>query len=114
MNKLYTFDFTAPLLIKFAPGSKKDAKGGFHIAAGAILHYVTGGSVLTESTANGYFQRTVINDNFNINPFRVDATIRAGYGHVKFFANYSLTPYFNTSAGADVRLFAAGITLVGF
>jgi len=114
LNKLYTFDFTAPLMIKFAPGSKKDAKGGFHLAAGVILHYVTSASVVTETTANGYFERTVINDNFNINPFRVDATIRAGYSHLKLFANYSLTPYFNTSAGADVRLFSAGLTLVGF
>ena len=114
LNKLYTFDFTAPLMLKFAPGSKKDAKGGFHLAAGLIFHYVTSASVVTETTANGYFQRMVINDNFNINPFRVDATIRAGYSHVKFFANYSLTPYFNTSAAPDVRLFAAGLTLVGF
>ena len=113
LNKLYTFDFTVPLMIKFAPGSKKDAKGGFHIAAGAIFHYVTSASIVTETTANGYFQRTVMNDNFNINPFRVDATIRAGYSHLKFFANYSLTPYFNTSAGADVRMFSAGLTLIG-
>ncbi|MFI5220728.1 MAG: head GIN domain-containing protein [Bacteroidia bacterium] len=114
LNKLFTFDITAPLLIKFAPGSRKRAKGGFHLAAGVIGHYITTSSVITETLANGYMQRVVFNDNFNINPFRLDATVRVGYSRVKLFANYSLTPYFNTGAGPDVRLFAAGLTLVGF
>jgi hypothetical protein len=114
LNKLYTFDITAPLLIKFAPGTAKSAKRGFHIAAGAIFHYVATSSVIMETTANGYFQRTELNDNFNINPFRVDATVRVGYDKVKLFANYSLTPYFNAGKAPDVRVFAAGLTLVGF
>ncbi len=114
LNKLFTFDITAPLMIKFAPGSSKSAKGGFHLAAGVIGHYITTSSIVTETSANGYFQRTEIHDNFNINPFRLDATVRAGYGHVKLFANYSLTPYYDVSKAPDVRLFAAGITLIGF
>lgn len=113
-NKLYTFDLTAPLLLKFAPGTKKKAKSGFHFAAGVIGHYVAKKRVVTETSANGYFQRTELNDDFNINPFRVDATVRVGYGHVKLFANYALTPYFNSSKAPDVRVFAAGLTLIGF
>jgi hypothetical protein len=114
LNKLYTFDINAPLLIKFAPGTKKRAKGAFHIAVGAILHYVATTRVVTETSAGGYNQRVEINDNFNINPFRIDATVRTGYDRIKVFVNYSLTPYFDRSNAPDVRLFSGGITLIGF
>jgi hypothetical protein len=114
LNKLYTFDITAPLLVKFAPGKGNKSKGGFHVAAGAILHYVATSRVVTETSSGGYNQRVEMTDDFNINPFRVDATVRMGYDRVKFFANYSLTPYFNTSKAPDVRLFSAGLTLIGF
>jgi hypothetical protein len=114
LNKLYTFDITAPILIKLAPGTKRRAKGGFHIAAGAIIHYVAVARVVTETSSGGYDQRVELNDDFNINPFRVDATVRFGYGKLKLFANYALTPYFNKDKAPDVRLFSGGITLVGF
>lgn len=114
LNKLYTFDITAPFLIKLAPGRAKKSKGGFHIAAGAILHYVVTSSVITETSSGGYDQRVEMDDDFNINPFRADATVRVGYDKIKFFANFSLTPYFNSSKAPDVRLFSAGLTLIGF
>ena len=114
LNKLYTFDLTAPLLIKFAPGTGKKANGGFHLAAGVIFHYVATAGVVTETSENGYLLHTEFRDNFNINPFRVDATVRLGYDRIKLFANYSLTPYFDSSKAPDVRAFAAGLTLIGF
>ncbi|MES2778539.1 MAG: DUF2807 domain-containing protein, partial [Bacteroidota bacterium] len=114
LNKLYTFDITAPLLIKFAPGTSKKVKGGFHFAAGAIIHYVVTSSVVTETSSGGFDQRVEMDDDFNINPFRIDATVRMGYDRIKLFANYSLTPYFNSSKAPDVRLFSAGLTLIGF
>ncbi len=114
LNKLYTYDLNAPFLIKFAPGKKGDPKKGFHFAAGAIVRYMVTTQVVTESTANGYKQRVELTDDFNINPFRVDATVRVGYNKVKLFANYALTPYFNSSKAPDVRNFSAGLTLIGF
>jgi hypothetical protein len=113
-NKLYTFDITAPLLIKFAPGNARRAKKGFHFAAGAIVHYVTSTTVVTETSSRGYKNRAELEDDFNINPFRVDATVRIGYDRIKLFANYSLTPFFNSSKAPDVRLFSAGFTVFGF
>lgn len=112
-NKLYTFDINAPLLIKYAPIKKGKGKG-FHIAAGAIVRYVAKTRVYTETDANGYKQETTYRDDFNINPFKVDATVRIGYNKVNLFANAALTPYFNASNAPDVRTFAAGITLIGF
>jgi carbon monoxide dehydrogenase subunit G len=113
-NKLYTYDLNVPLLIKFSPGTNKRENGGFHIAAGAIVRYTTTAKVVTETTARGAEEYWTIKDDFNMNPFRVDGTIRVGYDKIKLFANYSLTPYFNNSKAPDVRAFAAGIMLVGF
>jgi hypothetical protein len=59
-------------------------------------------------------------DDYSINPFRVQATARVGYGWFRAFANYSLTPYFKKDSGVagqenpDIRVFSAGITLIPF
>jgi hypothetical protein len=113
-NKLFTYDINVPLLIKYAPGSKKEAHDGFHIAVGAIVRYVATAKVVTETTARGSDERFSYNDDFNINAFRVDGTVRVGYDKIKLFANYALTPYFNNSKAPDIRAFAAGIMFIGF
>lgn len=113
-NKLYTFDVNAPFLIKYAPGRKGNANKGFHIAVGAIVRYIATMHVTTETSANGYEQKVRMNDDFNINAFKVDATVRFGYDKIKFFANYALTPYFNNSGSNDIRTVSAGVTLIGF
>lgn len=113
-NRLYTYDLNAPLMIKFAPGNKKKANKGFHIAVGAIVRYQATAKVVTETSANGYEQKTSYKDDFNMNAFRVDGTVRVGYDRVKLFVNYSLTPYFKGNNDPDIRTFAAGLTLIGF
>lgn len=108
-NRLYNFNLNAPFLLKFAPNPKS-----FHIAVGVIVNFVAVSHVKTISTSMGYEEENIIRDDFNINPFRATATVRVGYGRVKLFANYGLTPYFNSSKAPDVRTFAAGLTLIGF
>lgn len=113
-NRLYNFNLNVPLLLKFAPRNKK-VRNGFHLAAGLIGTYKTYSSLSLETTARGFKEETKIKDDFNINPFRVAATIRVGYGWFRAFASYSLTPYFKqTNGNPDIRVFAAGITLVPF
>lgn len=113
-NRLYNFNINVPLLIKFAPRTQK-SRNGFHIAAGLIGTYKAYSHTKLETSANGFEQETTIRDDFNINPFRVAATVRVGYGWFRAFANYSLTPYFkHTNGNPDIRVFAAGITLVPF
>jgi hypothetical protein len=113
-NKLFTYDINVPLLIKYAPGTKKGAHGGFHIAVGTIVRYTSTAKVVNETTARGFEERFTFNDDFNINTFRVDGTVRVGYKEIKLFANYALTPYFNNSKAPDVRAFNAGIMFLAF
>ncbi len=111
---MYNFNINVPLLVKFAPRTKKN-RNGFHLAAGVIGTFKAHSHEKQETSANGYTEEIKIKDDFNINPFRVAATVRVGYGWFRAFANYSLTPYFKqTNGNPDVRVFSAGITLVPF
>lgn len=113
-NELNTFNLTLPVLLKFAPGNKKRASKGFHLATGVIVNYVATTRLKTVTNDNGFEKTTHYESDFNINPFRVDATVRFGYDKLRFFANYSLTPYFDSSKAPDIRTFSAGMTLIGF
>lgn len=118
-NRLYNFNFNVPLLLKFAPRTAK-GRNGFHMAVGVIGTYKAYSHVKIESSADGYELEAKMRDDYNINPFRVQATARVGYGWFRAFANYSLTPYFKKDSGIagqenpDIRVFSAGITLIPF
>jgi hypothetical protein len=118
-NRLYNFNFNVPLLVKFAPRTAK-GRNGFHMAVGLIGTYKAYSHVKIESTADGYELESKMRDDYSINPFRVQATARVGYGWFRAFANYSLTPYFKKDSGVagqenpDIRVFSAGITLIPF
>lgn len=114
-NRLYTYNLNVPLMLKFAPRTKKD-RNNFHIAVGVIGSFKAYSHVRTETSAAGYMVETKTKDDYNINPFHVTATARIGYGWLRAFANYDLTPYFkpNNGLNPDVRVFSAGLTLVPF
>lgn len=113
-NKLYNYNLNVPLLIKYAPRGKKD-RNKFHFAVGVIGSFKAYSHVKIETSANGYEEKSKIKDDYNINPFRLTGTVRVGYGWFRAFANYSLTPYFNTqNKNPDIRVFSAGLTLFSF
>lgn len=120
-NRLTNIGLNIPLLIKFAPGTAKGRNKGFHLAAGVIGTYVMSANLYARSTALGYKQEWTITDDFNVNPFRATATVRIGYGSLRLFANYNLTPYFkrtntdkNGGNAPDFRVATVGLTLIPF
>jgi hypothetical protein len=120
-NRLTNLGLNIPLLIKYAPGTAKGRNKGFHIAAGVIGTYVMSSILYARSTALGYKQEWTITDDFNVNPFRATATLRMGYGSLRLFANYNLTPYFkrtntdvNGGIAPDFRVATIGLTLISF
>jgi len=120
-NRMYNFNLNVPLLIKFSTSGIGKKREGFHFAAGVVGTYVAHSHLNIKSTANGFEEEYKIKDDFNINPFRLTATVRIGYGWLRLIANYSLTPYFRNSNtgvadgnGPDLRIASAGITLIPF
>ena len=53
-------------------------------------------------------------DDYHLQPFKADATLRVGWGFVNLFATYNLVPMFRKDKGPELHQFAAGITLLGW
>lgn len=112
-NRLNLTSFTLPILLKLNSNPSKSGKR-FHIAAGVILNYTPWATVKTETTANGYSDKREFDYDNNINPLRVSATLRIGYGWMRLFANYGITPVFNSASMPDTRTASVGITIIPF
>jgi hypothetical protein len=101
---------TVPLLLEL--NSRLNNKRAFHLAAGVIGGYRIGSrSVQVFQQERG---RVTNRDNFNLNPFKAEATVRFGYGNINLFATYGLTELFMQNRGPELYPVSAGITLIGF
>lgn len=112
-NKLSVSWVRIPLLLQF--DSKANKHGGtFHFSLGAI------GAMRMCSTTRQRWDveetvfRTRTRDDFNLNPFKADATVRIGYGYLNLFVNYSLTSMFKKTVAPELYPVSAGITLLNF
>lgn len=53
-------------------------------------------------------------DDFHLNPFKADATVRLGWGWVNLFGTYSITTLFRENRGPELYPFSVGLTIVGW
>lgn len=60
------------------------------------------------------YNKTHTYDDFHLQPFKADASLRVGWGFINLFATYNLISMFRTDKGPDLHQFAAGITLLGW
>ena len=136
-SKLTTWYLTVPLLFEFQTNNRMK-KNSFHIAVGMIA-----GIRLTSHTKKYYdewnkdFNVTLYNpetdkyetvftatspdyskvkdfDDYFLQPFKFDATVRIGWGFVNLFATYSVNQMFRKDKGPEVYPWSAGITFVNF
>jgi hypothetical protein len=136
-TKLTNWYLTVPLLFEFQTNSRMK-KNSFHIAVGMIA-----GLRLTTHTKTYYDERnkdfnvTLYNpetdkyetvftatspdysktkdfDDYYLQPFKFDATVRIGWGFINLFATYSVNEMFRKGKGPEVYPWAAGITFVNF
>jgi hypothetical protein len=110
-NQLSTSWFRIPLLLQF--DSKQNKRGGsFHFSMGAIGAIKMGSHTYQKWESGDVVYKSTTKDDFNLNPFKADATVRIGYGYLNFFVNYSLTSMFRNNEGPHVYPVSAGITLI--
>jgi hypothetical protein len=111
-NKLRTTWLNVPLMLEF--NTSQERSRSLHIAAGVI-----GGLRLGTMTKQRYkfdgerYQIRTRND-FEVNPYRIQAAARVGFGSVNLFATYQLTELFREGNGPELYPFTVGITLVAF
>jgi hypothetical protein len=132
-SKLVNTWLTMPLYLELQTRSN-NTKEKAHIAAGVVAGWrfrshtkiyfddankaynliepFTGSVVETGQTPSNS-RRNIIKDfnSFQQNPFKLDASVRAGWGIVNLYANYSLTQLFIKDRGPELYPFAIGITL---
>jgi hypothetical protein len=60
------------------------------------------------------YNKTRTYDDYHLQPFKADASVRIGWGFINLFATYNLVPMFRKEKGPELHQFAAGITLLGW
>jgi hypothetical protein len=60
------------------------------------------------------YNKTHTWDDFLLHPFKLDASLRIGWGSIHLFATYNLLPMFRSDKGPELNQYAAGITLLGW
>lgn len=111
-NKLSVSYVTAPVLLQFNTNAK--LKKSFHFAAGMLFSYKYNSHLKLVYDDKGDKQKTKRKDEFNIEPFRYDATIRLGYRNYTIFGSYALNSLFKNNRGPTLHPFTAGIQLAGW
>ena len=108
-NKLKASYLTVPLMLEFNTSADEDRS--FYLAAGVV-----GGVRLTSKTKRqGEFDgkefKEKVKGQYNLNPFKLDAAVRLGYGSWGVFANYSLLPLFEQGTTVDMYPLTFGLSL---
>ncbi|MBK7212559.1 MAG: DUF2807 domain-containing protein [Bacteroidales bacterium] len=108
-SKLVNTYLTLPLMLEFQ--TNKYAKvNSFHISGGVV-----GGWRIGTHTKyvfdDGSRQKDKDRDDFYMNPFKLDAVAKIGWGVINLYATYSLTPMFQKNKGPELYPFAVGICL---
>jgi TonB family protein len=108
-NSLTATYLTVPLLLEFTTKAKQ--KKSFYVAAGVIGGLRIGSyTTKTGKYENGDRFQNVVRSKYNLNPFTLDATLRAGYGFIGIYASYQLNSLFKNNKTVDVFPFKLGVT----
>jgi len=111
-NKLVISYLNVPLLLEF--NTSENPKKTFHIATGVIGGLRLGSHLKLVKESGSANVKSKSYDDFNINPFRCDATVRLGYRNFTVFANYGLVSLFKDDKGPEAMPLTVGLRLVGW
>ena len=107
--KLRTTYIQAPLLVGFRLGNLEEKT--VNIQFGAIAGYNIGAVTKEKHIANGIKYKNKVKDDYNVNPFKLDAVARVSFGSIGIFGRYSFTTLFEKNKAPELIPFSVGITL---
>lgn len=108
-NKLRANYLTIPLLVEFATNEDEDKS--FYLAAGVVGGVRLSSKVKREGEYDGKEFRQEDKGTYGLESFKLDGTVRLGYGSFGAFASYSLLPLFDTDKTIEVYPLTFGLTL---
>ncbi|MBS1636041.1 MAG: DUF2807 domain-containing protein [Bacteroidetes bacterium] len=111
-NRLKSTFVNVPLMVEF--NTNKNPDKSFHIAVGVIGGYKLGSRTRQVFPMNGDEIRNIRKDSYNINPIRVNAHASIGYANWTFFADYALTPLFESGKGPQLYPVTVGLRVIPF
>ena len=136
-SKLTTLYLNVPVLFEFQTNSRHK-KNSFHVGAGMVVgarlsshtkkYYdernkefeITRYNLATEQYETEYtaispdYSKAKDFDDFHLQPFKFDATVRIGWGFINLFATYSINQMFKDGKGPELYPWTIGITFVNF
>ena len=111
-SKLLVTYLTVPLLFE-AQSNRFTNRNSFHIAGGVSSGLRIGShSKVKFEKPNGGTEKNKDRSDFDLNPFKLDATVLIGWGSVNLYGNYGLIDMFKVDKGPELRPFSLGIRLV--
>jgi hypothetical protein len=111
-SKLNICYMNVPLFFEYQTNKHMKANS-FHLSAGMVFGMRIGSHskmVYDDSKK----QKIKDRDDFHLHPFKMDATVRIGWGWINLFGTYSLTTLFKDDKYPELYPFTAGITLAGW
>lgn len=110
-SKLTVSYVVVPVLLEFQTNSGHGTNS-FHVSAGVVGGIRLGShskQVYKESSGGKHKPKTY--DSFYLQPFKLDATARMGWGPLNFYFNYSIIEMFRNKRGPELYPFSVGIVL---
>lgn len=111
-SKLVTTYLTLPVMFEFQTNSYSKANS-FHIAAGVL----SGLRISTHTKLKYETNNTKTDKNHgapSMNPFKLDAMARIGWGKINIYGKYSLIELFKKNRGPEIYPYSVGITLLNW
>jgi hypothetical protein len=108
-NKLKASYLTIPLLLEFCTSADEDKS--LYLAAGVVGGVRLTSKIKRKVEFDGKEFKQEEKGTYGLNPFKVDATVRVGYGSWGAFASYSLMPLFDTGKTTEVYPLTFGLTM---
>ncbi|HEY6160094.1 MAG TPA: DUF2807 domain-containing protein [Bacteroidia bacterium] len=109
-NNLNVSFVNVPLLLMFNTNNDHPGRG-FYIGGGVIGGYKIHSVTKQEYSLDGYNYFVKKKADYYLDPFRLSATVRAGYGGFGLFATYALTTLFQNGKGPQLYPFTVGVSL---
>jgi hypothetical protein len=108
-SKLVNTYLTLPLLLEVQT-NRYSKVNSFHLTGGVVGGWKIG-THAKYVYDDGSRQKDKDHSDFYMNPFKLDAIVKIGWGVINLYGSYSLTPMFQKNKGPELYPFAVGICL---
>lgn len=112
-NNLNVSFVEVPLILDL--NNSKNPEKAFHLGAGAVFGFKIRSRTKQQYEIGGYNYSVAKVDNYNLNPFKIEAMIQLGYGRfIVLYGKYSFTTLFRNNAGPVLYPFTFGLRVIPF